>query len=135
MASLDGQKTIREVAAELAAENSDDTKVDDARAVKICQWLVQNNLVYGHDVRQQQTPRRASENGAPCKNDGTAQSDFMQDPVVQSKPLSDMDPAIHTVGFFALVARNLVDDRRIRVNDFVQQLGQSSRCLNWNFFR
>jgi putative peptide zinc metalloprotease protein len=51
MASLDGQKSIREIVAELAVSaDGKGALLDDDRAVKICQWLVQNNLVFGHDV-------------------------------------------------------------------------------------
>lgn len=51
MASLDGRKTIREIVTELAASADDtDAMLDDERGIKICQWLVQNNLVFGDDV-------------------------------------------------------------------------------------
>ena len=51
LASLDGKKSIRQITAELARTLDGTTaSIDEGRAVKICQWLVQNNLVFGHEV-------------------------------------------------------------------------------------
>ncbi len=51
LASFDGKKSIREITGQLAAaSNGTMAPIDEGRAVKICQWLVQNNLVFGHDV-------------------------------------------------------------------------------------
>ena len=51
LASLDGQKTIREIVSQVtASKEKAGSPMDNDRAVKICQWLVQNNLVFGYEV-------------------------------------------------------------------------------------